>query len=314
MIVHRNLGARVFHYFSISSSNCIYFFTIFSNTARPGSHVIVCRSCPPGPWLPAASASGASGSRECHQLTSAGGQSSCDQTMSSSFSATQRLNNQLSVDSGGSLHPRGEPRTGAPDSVHMSRHPPLYSEAPHFPLHNNHSWNWSPPDANVTSETRDESRDDTQETRAQTRDQTCDILVLQQQVSEYNQSLPTKPYRTFYKSTPVWNWYSGNKQWWKQNEKCPRPKYILLHECSASRILPSLYFPDVYFFPPRLNVCLGRLLGKKCFCSSWLIMISIFRPDFSRKGGRFCFLFFLRGKIDGSETTTINSCVYSHDW
>ena len=67
---------------------------------------LLCRSCPPGPWLPASSAPGVSGSRECHQLAPAAGQSSGDQppasSLTSSFSVTQRLNNQLSVDSSGS--------------------------------------------------------------------------------------------------------------------------------------------------------------------------------------------------------------------
>lgn len=116
------------------------------------------RSCPPGPWLPAASASGASGSRECHQLVSgdrpAAGQSSGDQptasSMTSSFSVTQRLNNQLSVDSSGSVtapglnhHHHRHTVLEPPGASLMSRHPPHYSEAssgqPHFPLHSNHS-------------------------------------------------------------------------------------------------------------------------------------------------------------------------------
>ena len=120
----------------------------------------VSRSCPPGPWLP--SSTGASGSRECHQLMSAPGVTAAGQTggaggtMSSSFSVTQRLNNQLSVDSGGSggghhgHHQHRQPLgSGLCDPPVMSRHPPHYSEAttagatgqqlPHFPVHNNHS-------------------------------------------------------------------------------------------------------------------------------------------------------------------------------
>ena len=231
------------------------------------------RSCPPGPWLP--SASGASGSRECHQLMSAPGVTAAGQTgeaggagfaggtMSSSFSVTQRLNNQLSVDSSGSggghhaHHQHRQPLgSGLCDPQVMSRHPPHYSEAttagatgqqlPHFPLHNNHSWNWSPPDANeVTSETHESLKletllttcDDLLETRDDTCDHACDSLMLHQEDSESsNQNLPTKPYRTFYKSTPVWNWYSDI--FWKQcgnrisrnSPSCLPPKYILLHE------------------------------------------------------------------------------------
>ena len=118
-----------------------------------------CRSCPPGPWLPASSTS-ASGSRECHQLVSAQGAAAGQSSeqpgqpgMTSSFSVTQRLNNQLSVDSSGSGgHPLAHHHHRGPhpvlEAASMSRHPPLYSEAttaasgqqqPHFPLHNNHS-------------------------------------------------------------------------------------------------------------------------------------------------------------------------------
>ena len=283
----------------------------------------VSRSCPPGPWLPAASASGASGSRECHQLVSgdrpAAGQSSGDQpgpasSMTSSFSVTQRLNNQLSVDSSGSVtapglnhHHHRHTVLEPPGASLMSRHPPHYSEAssgqPHFPLHSNHSWNWSPPDANVTSETRDsESRDhEPPETREpETRDHTCDSLMLQQEDSEYNQSLPTKPYRTFYKSTPVWNWYSETSKKGGNRKLETPPAHVYFVTWVMRTCVPiftknfNFISPMFVFFRPRSNVCFWDVSWGKIFSfSSSLYLGSIFRPDFffRRKEQDFVFIF-----------------------
>ena len=103
------------------------------------------RSCPPGPWLPAPATTA---SHQLSQLTSpvssAAAAVSCHGRMTSSHSVSQRLSNQLSVDSGGSaghgsdrsnhghmLRSPGlmEPSFTSSTTSHMSRQPPQYSES-----------------------------------------------------------------------------------------------------------------------------------------------------------------------------------------
>ena len=64
------------------------------------------KSCPPGPWLPSTS-SAASAASTSNKVTNATGSKQLDVNpshMSSSYSVSQRLSNQFSVDSTGSGH------------------------------------------------------------------------------------------------------------------------------------------------------------------------------------------------------------------
>jgi hypothetical protein len=112
-----------------------------------------------------------------------------------SINGSHRLNNQVSIDSSGSVGGLGVPSLTA-----ASRAPPLYSEGisprttglfqatgttPLFTSHNSHSWNRSPPVH-----------------------------------SDIPPGIPAADQpRTFYKSTPVWVQWQGHRQWWHMS--CP---------------------------------------------------------------------------------------------
>ena len=116
-------------------------------SAAPGCHISSSRSCPPGPWAgpPPASSSHeqpcVQGSPAAHTMNS----------MASNYSinGSHRLNNQVSIDSSGSVGGLGVPSLTA-----ASRAPPMYSEGvtprttglfqatgttPSFTSHNSHS-------------------------------------------------------------------------------------------------------------------------------------------------------------------------------
>ena len=158
-----------------------------ANNAGP-THISTSRSCPPGPW-----ASPQTQPQPPHEQGPVPSTVPVTHTMNSmasnySINGSHRLNNQLSLDSSGSVGGLGVPSLTA---VAANRPPPHYSEAlassapsaprttglfqatgtaPSFTSHNSHSWNRSPP---VHSDIPPDA---------------CEDL----------------PPRTFYKSTPVW--------------------------------------------------------------------------------------------------------------
>lgn len=108
-----------------------------SGHSHPPGHISSSRSCPPGPWLPAQHQLPSTPTQPAQGLQQEPAAAVTPGHMSSSYSLTHRLNNQLSVDSGGG---------GGPPLPQRHQHPPLYSETqvspgvgqfPHNSRHNN---------------------------------------------------------------------------------------------------------------------------------------------------------------------------------
>lgn len=118
-----------------------------ASNAGTGCHISSSRSCPPGPWAPPAQAS----SQSSHEQPCASPAPHTMNSMASNYSinGSHRLNNQVSIDSSGSIGGLGVPSLAA-----ATRAPPLYSEGisprttglfqatgttPSFTSHNSHS-------------------------------------------------------------------------------------------------------------------------------------------------------------------------------